>query len=331
MAAESKPNNDPFAFVPRPSIPTPNPFVFKTGDTRILITHNKERIEGEVSSHALCLASPVWEKFIFPPWNSNDAAETSDTAKPIDFSEDDSAALLTLFNIAHLRFHEVPACLPYKVLLQVAVLCDQYDCVNLVRPWLSETQWLKDSADEAVKTDQEQWLFIAWVFGLEDVFDQLATHLVQTIQVQGDGESWRSLTPMPPLIMESILSCRINLLASLLDIPYVLLNKYEAATDTIIHCIHRIGYCDLVIYASILRNLRLYALYPRLRPQDFAKTVNELAAVLESINIHQPPASDCLVHSSCCDTTFKSRVAEQLVNPSKPLLPFHHSHFQLLK
>ena len=49
----------------------------------------------------------------------------------MDFTEDDGDALLILFRLAHIRFKDIPDKLPYNTLLQVAVLCDQYDCVNL--------------------------------------------------------------------------------------------------------------------------------------------------------------------------------------------------------
>ena len=60
----------------------------------------------------------------------------------VDFSDDNGEALLILLRIAHLRFHDTPTTLAYQTLLQVAVLCDQYQCINLVRPWLP--QWLAD-------------------------------------------------------------------------------------------------------------------------------------------------------------------------------------------
>jgi hypothetical protein len=60
-------------------------------------------------------------------------------AQQINFGEDESSALMILLQIAHLHFDSVPSSLDYHTLLNIALLCDQYDCAKLVKPWLS--QW----------------------------------------------------------------------------------------------------------------------------------------------------------------------------------------------
>lgn len=184
-----------------------NEFRFATGDVRILVTdaRSQEQIIGRVSSDALCLASSVWKKFLFPPW---EAEEPTKDVQEIDCSGDDSEALLILLSIAHLKFQNVPNNPQYATLLQIAVLCDQYDCVGLVRPWLSETLWLKDELADSILPDHHQWLFIAWVFGREKVFENLASRMVTSTDMLHDfpdEASWINLHPMPPQIMGKLL------------------------------------------------------------------------------------------------------------------------------
>jgi hypothetical protein len=100
---------------------------------RILVTYQDEQVIGKVSSRALVLASPVWEKFLFPPWIVEGQEEG---VKEIDCTEDNADALLLLLNIAHLNFVAVPNYLKYEPLFQVALLVDQYQCLNLIKPWL---------------------------------------------------------------------------------------------------------------------------------------------------------------------------------------------------
>lgn len=110
---------------------------FGDGDITITINTGKEEKENvlvKVSSNALCLASPVWKKFIYPPILHVPDEEHKSDAR-IDFTEDDCEALLILLRIAHLQFHQVPSKLEYSQLLQLAILCDMYDCAKLVRPW----------------------------------------------------------------------------------------------------------------------------------------------------------------------------------------------------
>ena len=180
-------------------------FTFEPSDVRLKVTYKGEAIIAHVSSSAMSFASPVWQKFIFPPWKpvtaQNLATDENTGSAPnakkigiaeaspkdnekgalpveeIDFADDNGEALLILLRIAHLRFQDNPATLPYQTLLQVAVLCDQYQCVNLVRPWLP--QWLADEETSSLQLGNESWLFIAWVFGRENVFRDLAFKMVK--------------------------------------------------------------------------------------------------------------------------------------------------------
>ncbi|TVY16515.1 hypothetical protein LARI1_G005613 [Lachnellula arida] len=46
-----------------------NPFDFEGGDLTIVVMYEGKRVTGKVSTSAMMLASPVWKKFICPPWN----------------------------------------------------------------------------------------------------------------------------------------------------------------------------------------------------------------------------------------------------------------------
>jgi len=96
-----------------------------------------------------------------------------------------SDALLILLRITHLQFANIPKRLPYETLLGVAVLCDQYDCRKLVRPWLAD--WLEDEWYESNRRCQEGWLFIAYYFGRRNIFSQLAMTCVLQANT-GDGD-----------------------------------------------------------------------------------------------------------------------------------------------
>jgi hypothetical protein len=138
---------------------------------------------------ALCSQNPATNSDSTPDAKKSKIADSDDKDKiksglpvdKLDFTGDNGEALLILLRIAHLRFQDNPATLPYQTLLQVAVLCDQYQCINLVRPWLP--QWLAGEETSSLKSSQENWLLIAWVFGREKVFKELATRMVQRVSV----------------------------------------------------------------------------------------------------------------------------------------------------
>lgn len=200
-------------------------FTFEPSDIRLKVNYKGEPVTAYVSPSAMSFASPVWKKFIFPPWKPMAAQKPTTTydaipaakkikikitrnkkkdksvlpVEEVDFSDDNGEALLILLRIAHLQFHDTPATLPYQTLLQVAVLCDQYQCINLVRPWLS--QWLADEESSSMKFGQENWMFIAWVFGREKVYEALARELVLHLKPINNSvyaHMQKINDPMPP-------------------------------------------------------------------------------------------------------------------------------------
>jgi len=179
---------------------------FGDGDVPVAITCKSECVIINVSSHALCHASPVWKKFLFPPFAKIPDEIEAENDTRIDFTEDAGDALLILLRITHLQFHKVESTLPIAELVKVAVLCDQYDCVQLVRPWLH--QWIPPLAIDDASIDAYStygWrstTFLAWVFGMEKAFKSLTTSLVRAIAVDENGEDIASSRfPVPPGLM----------------------------------------------------------------------------------------------------------------------------------
>lgn len=107
----------------------------------------------------------------------------SDEEPELDFQDDDSEALLLLLRIAHVQFVGIPTTLPYKTLLSVAVIVDQYDCVEFIQPWVQN--WLANENSESLKEGQTNWLFIAWALGRETVLQNLAKKCVRDVLYAG--------------------------------------------------------------------------------------------------------------------------------------------------
>jgi hypothetical protein len=160
-------------------------FSFPSGDVNLLLQNSADLttpLSVAASSTALSLASPVWKKFLFPPW----APCSNSSVTQIDCTSDSTLALTILLNIAHLKFRLIPRTLTYETLLQVAILCDQYACADLVQPWLES--WMHLESTVSMEEGNEGWLFIAWVFGRETTFEELAKKLVLEIRTNKEGE-----------------------------------------------------------------------------------------------------------------------------------------------
>jgi hypothetical protein len=177
------------------SSPEKSPFQFDGGDVRAKATFNDETVTFKVSSHALSFASPVWKKFIFPPFPQITESSSHESKKSkaveafpdieLNFTEDNTDALLILLQIAHLQFADIPKTLPYETLLGVAILCDQYDCRRLAKPWVQG--WMMNDWKESQLPNQKGWLFIAWYFGRQKIFETLAMTCVLQVEVDTAG------------------------------------------------------------------------------------------------------------------------------------------------
>ena len=117
------------------------------GDLKIHVTcssERKNRLRGSdlplvdqetlvVSSAVMRMASPVW-RTMFDPQGHFMESQRSFTHGEMDFPEDDPDALLCVLRIAHLQFRRLPKTLNYAQLLNLAIICDKYDTVAIVRP-----------------------------------------------------------------------------------------------------------------------------------------------------------------------------------------------------
>ena len=102
-----------------------------SGNLTLLVGPADNRKTFVVSSTAMCLASPVWRAMLNPQGHFLEA-HSSD--HKVSFPEDNPESLLLLLHIVHLQFLKVPQNLEVKDLYEVAVLCDKYDAVTVVRP-----------------------------------------------------------------------------------------------------------------------------------------------------------------------------------------------------
>lgn len=190
----------------------PNPFLFDAGDVQILVNYKEKPLVGMICSQALLHASPMLKKFIFPPWKVAPPflplpkSETESTESPrarrstlavistssqapfatIDCTEDDGEAVLVLLNIIHLKQRLVPKRLQFSILLQVAVLCEKYMCVDLVQPWLST--WTDNLKFRTKYPMAEQVLYTHWVFGQEEEFETVAKSILLEVKTNKDGQ-----------------------------------------------------------------------------------------------------------------------------------------------
>ena len=133
----------------------------------LLISCGKKQKRVQASSKVMSLASPVWRTMLDPqgPFRESDPKNGE-----ISFLDDHAEALLILLLAAHLKYPEVPEEISYELLLNICIICDKYDSIEVVRPWLAG--WRKPLEHH------EEFLFIAWALGDQKTFERVCRKLV---------------------------------------------------------------------------------------------------------------------------------------------------------
>ena len=85
-----------------------------------------------------------------------------------------------------MQSRRVPKELDYKILYRIAILCEQYDCHELVEPWLKS--WTIDEDKGIIENGKEEWIYIDWAFGRDKLFDRRVERLVRILRVDSGGK-----------------------------------------------------------------------------------------------------------------------------------------------
>lgn len=154
-------------------------------------------VSHQASSLQLCACSSVFRAMLGPKSSFSEAVALQnhrllqsknlsvDELYNLKVEDHDPIALAAVLNIIHGRLENLPDEIPFEGLLQVALICDFYDCVEMMRPW--DKTWIKQWEFAAETPGFESWLFIARVFKKEDVFKKISRKLVK-ISIVEDGE-----------------------------------------------------------------------------------------------------------------------------------------------
>ncbi|KAI9770476.1 MAG: hypothetical protein M1839_003191 [Geoglossum umbratile] len=311
--------------------------IVKNGDRELTVAYSDECDTFIVSSVAMSLASPVWNKIMNPPFG--EPAHLAE--KPISFLEDNASALLILLRIAHLQFREVPLELDYTNLFNISVLCDKYDCLDIIQPWVGT--WLEGMEAFAMTSGCEGSLFIAWALGNEVVFEKLAEELVRDVCVSDTGECLLSSGeiipgPMPPGIVESILSIRHGVVTQLVDITNKYVNLFVKKSGAVCRQPMHQRQCDALVFGSLILSLRDLHLWP----EKNGLSIRAFARALKSLEVYRWPTTisasfaevrNLAASHDNCNSIVEYRAAINAVLNSipTPVLESHRRHIRIQK
>lgn len=161
--------------------PTATVDIVTYGDLILEVSSDAGTARFKVSSQVLCIASPVFRAMLGPSSNFKEACElraAAVSAEPyvLSLGEDDPQALAVVLNALHLQGSKVPISISFQNLVDLAIICDKYDCAPGVTLWADV--WTEVWKKYALEPGFERWLFIAWTFGIDEIFMSLSRKLI---------------------------------------------------------------------------------------------------------------------------------------------------------
>lgn len=162
-------------------------YVDQDGDFDLVVGLGTESRTFCVSSKVMCLASPVWRAMLSL---EHGFQESSPGTNVITLPEDDVLSIFIVLLASHVRFQEIPGSVTFKQLVNLCVVCDKYDCISVLQPWLSG--WLALYKQDVMIPGWEEWAFIAWVVGDEAIFEQATDYIIVTSITMFDSDDLRN-------------------------------------------------------------------------------------------------------------------------------------------
>jgi hypothetical protein len=134
-----------------------------------------------VSSRQLSNSSPVFRRLIdqaHPALFQNEYRPQAAKAFPqLLLSGSDPIAFGIVLYVLHACPNQLPESVSFETLLEVAAVCEKYRCAAAMRLW--DEKWMRPWQRLALVPGYENWVFIAWVFGVQDVFGRLSKELIK--------------------------------------------------------------------------------------------------------------------------------------------------------
>lgn len=128
-----------------------------------------------VSSKHMSVASPVFKDILKAGFSEGIELKRTGKAE-LSLHDDDSKAWNILLNIIHGNFRSVPLDISLSMFTQIALLCHKYQMHEVA--YVFTPAWKMSAGHESVSgEDIPRWIFIAWVFNMADVLEEITKGL----------------------------------------------------------------------------------------------------------------------------------------------------------
>ena len=134
-----------------------------------------------VSSKVLALASPVFSKMLNSQFKEGLTNRSSCEKLRIPLPGDRPFALTVVCEVIHHRVKETPTKLSSSTLLDVATICDKYDCKEILQPWALRWFQIDYTLEHVVYL--KDYLIAAYIFDCAEAFSKISWTLLLRPQI----------------------------------------------------------------------------------------------------------------------------------------------------
>ncbi|KAG4429770.1 hypothetical protein IFR05_014748 [Cadophora sp. M221] len=215
-----------------------------------------------------------------------------------------------------------------QFMMKVALLCEQYDCVGIVKPWLRDWCTVIQSKNGLGQT-------------LGDI--ERATNELRVGENYLYSWIWVVFSQLlPDKLIGSVHTCREATIQRLLNIVYHQLerySKYDKHGDYVLSEYNDCSseYCKAIIYGSLLMELEKCGLWPKKTVRDLTQSVEDIASRIRDIDVlylgrdddeDEDQSSKEDDHSKC-GVHYIWEVSSILKDIPDPTLECHRRHMEL--
>jgi hypothetical protein len=169
-------------------VPTSEIYSSKAGTQMQLIVGH----EGSPGGRATLTVSEPHVRNLSRRWAELVARQTSKCrlwpsgTKRIYLREEDARTMCIYMCIAHLEFQQLPEQLDFPEIVRLAEVAARFDMHHLLGAHIG--RWLAPYRQKLMQRGYEEWLFVAYQFGYEDEYLNLAKYLAMNCRVGERGE-----------------------------------------------------------------------------------------------------------------------------------------------
>ncbi|KAF5711121.1 hypothetical protein FMUND_9125 [Fusarium mundagurra] len=158
-------------------------------------------------------------------------------------------ALVILLDIIHGHHRSLPQKVELDVFIEIAMLCDYYQCEEIVETFAKQWYTAFEEDKEEDKPYEEEatmnWIFIAWVFQRGDMFNSMVAATLQHSRIPVHTD-----LPLPSTIIEKLEAQRLKLINKTLNNLYGL---HESLWVTDNDCTPQ---CASMLLGSLMKQMR---------------------------------------------------------------------------